>query len=84
MSTTLTDRDDGERKIFRDSIVTNASGMCDLLTRLNVTKDPELEKARRMLEQAIAGFDPKDLRGSDGARVELKSSVDDILSKFNW
>jgi hypothetical protein len=37
-----------------------------------------------MLEQAIAGFDPKDLRGSDGARVELKSSVDDILSKFNW
>jgi hypothetical protein len=84
MSTTLTDRDDGERKIFRDSIVTNASGMCDLLTRLNVTKDPELEKARRMLEQAIAGFDPKDLRSSDGARVELKSSVDDILSKFNW
>jgi hypothetical protein len=84
MQETLTDKDDGSRKIFRDTIVTNATGMCDLLTRLNVTKDPELEKARRMLESALNGIDPEDLRKMPSARLELKSSVDDILNKFKW
>jgi hypothetical protein len=49
-----------------------------------VTKDPALEEARRMLERAIAGMDPKDLRESQGARLELRSSVQDIIGKFNW
>lgn len=80
----LTDAEDGERKIFRDSIVDNAVDMCDLLTRLNVTKDPELEKARRMLERAITHMDPKDLRESQGARLELKTNVQEIINKFNW
>jgi hypothetical protein len=84
MSERLSDKEDGTRKIFRDSIINNATEMCDLLTRLNVTKDASLEKARRMLEQSINGFDPKDLRESSGARLELKTSVEDILSKFNW
>jgi len=84
MTDRLSDKEDGGRKIFRDSIITNATEMCDLLTRLNVTSDPALEKARRMLEQSINGFDPKDLRNSSGARLELKTSVEEILSKFNW
>ena len=84
MSDTLTDSPDGKRKIFRDSIVNNAVGLCDLLTRLNVTKDPELEKARRMLEHTVLGIDPEDLRKIPSARQELKSSVDEIISKFNW
>ena len=84
MSETLTDSPDGKRKIFRDSLVNNAVGLCDLLTRLNVTKDPELEKARRMLEHTVLGVDPDDLRKLPSARQELKSNVDEIISKFNW
>ena len=84
MADRLADTESGERKIFRDSIIDNAVEMCDLLTRLNVTKDPALEEARRMLERAIAGMDPKDLRESQGARLELRSSVQDIIGKFNW
>ena len=84
MADRLADTESGERKIFRDSIIDNAVEMCDLLTRLNVTKDPALEEARRMRERAIAGMDPKDLRESQGARLELRSSVQDIIGKFNW
>jgi len=84
MADRLADTESGERKIFRDSIIDNAVEMCDLLTRLNVTKDPALEEARRMLERAIAGMDPKDLRESQGARLELRSSVQNIIGKFNW
>jgi hypothetical protein len=83
MSERLTDNEDG-RKIFRDSLLENAVELCDLLTRLNVTKDPELEKARRMLEQAVTTTDIKDLRDDEGARLELKTNVQDIINKFNW
>ena len=84
MSERLADNDDGTRKIFRDSIIDNAVELCDLLTRLNVTKDPELEKARRMLEQSVTCMDVSDLRNDEGAREQLKSDVDAILNKFNW
>jgi hypothetical protein len=84
ISNTMTDKPNGDRKIFRDTLVENATGLCDLLTRLNVTRDPELEKARRMLESTINNVDPDDLRSSSHARLELKSSVDEIINKFNW
>ena len=84
MSERLTDAEGGERKIFRDSLLENAVELCDLLTRLNVTKDPELEKARRMLEQAVTITDIKDLRSDESSRIELKASVEEIINKFNW
>ncbi|NBX50742.1 hypothetical protein EBT25_12580 [bacterium] len=79
----LTDEGD-ERKVFRDSLLANPIELCDLLTRLNVTKDPQLEEARRMLEKAVRTHDVKDLRESAGARVELRSDVQTILDKFSW
>lgn len=84
MAERLTDTDNGERKIFRDSLLSNAIEMCDLLTRINVTKDPELEKARRELERALSGYTIESLRESQGTRMILKSNIDDILGKFNW
>jgi len=84
MSATLTDSADGTRSIFRDSLVTNATSMCGMLTLLNITKDPELERARQMLERVINGVDADDLRKLPSARVELKAGVDEIIGKFNW
>lgn len=80
----MQDGEEGERHIFRDSIIGNAIELCDLLTRLNVTQDPKLEDARRMVERALVGVDIKDLRALPSARAELKNRVDDILGKFNW
>lgn len=80
----LNDAPDGTRNIFRDSIVNKPMELCGLLSRLNVTKDPQLEEARRMLEIALSGIDPEDLRKIPSARAELKSSVESIINKFNW
>lgn len=79
----LTD-ENGERKVFRDSLLSNPLELCDLLTRLNVTKDPALEEARRMLERVVRSHDAEDLRKHPSARVELRSDVQTILDKFNW
>ena len=84
MSARLTDSPDGTRNIFRDSLVNKPLELCSLLTKLNITKDPQLEEARRMLEKALSRTDLDDLRNHADARAELKSDVQNIINKFNW
>lgn len=84
MSERLETNDDGTKKIFHDTTVTNAEQLCDLLTQLNITQDPALEKARASLEAALQGATPKDLRESQGSRTIVKQRVDSILSAFDW
>jgi hypothetical protein len=69
-------------QIFRDSLITNAVELCDLLTKLNVTNDAKLEHARKQLEVTMMGVTPKDLREDDDMRLDVKSKVDQILSMF--
>ena len=84
IATRLTDTPEGERNIFRDSLVNKPLELCSLLTKLNITKDPQLEEARRMLEKALSNADLDDLRNHSDARVELKNDVQSIIDKFNW
>ena len=74
----------GKRKIFHDTIVTGAVELCELLTAMNVTQDPQLESARRKLQEVLLGVTPKELREEDGTRVLTKQKVDEILSAFDW
>lgn len=84
MSERLTPNEDGSKKIFHDTTITNTQELCDLLTRLNVTGDPVLEKARAQVEAALSGIAPKDVRESMGVRTLVKQDVDKILSAFDW
>jgi len=71
-----------EKQIFRDSLVNNATDMCELLTKLNVTNDPKLESARKTLESALVGVTATDLRKDDALRLDTKAKVDAILGMF--
>jgi len=84
MSDRLTVEDDGSKRKFHDTLVTNAEELCQLLVALNVANDPELEAARLSLRDALIGVSPNELRKHEDARVETKRRVDEILSKFNW
>jgi len=84
MAERLTDTSEGERNIFRDSLINKPLELCSLLTKLNVTKDPQLEEARRMLEKALSRTDVDDLRKFADAREELRTDVQSIINKFNW
>jgi hypothetical protein len=71
-----------EKQIFRDSLVTNTTDLCSILTRLNVTNDPKLEEARREVEKALVGLTAHDLRQDNELRQDTKRRVDEILSMF--
>ena len=84
MSDRLVIEEDGKKRVFHDTLVTNAQELCELLTAMNVTKDPKLESARRQLEAVLSGVTPKELREEDGTRIETKQKVDAILAAFDW
>lgn len=74
--------EEAKRKVFRDSLVGNAQELCETLRVLNVTKDPELERARMQVAQTFVGLEAEDLRKDEGTRRGVKAEVDAILSKF--
>jgi hypothetical protein len=76
--------DDGVKKVFRDTLVTNALDVCSMLSNLNVTNDPKLEDARRKLEQTLSGIEATDLRESPALRNDVKTRVDNILKSFDF
>lgn len=84
MSDRLTVDEDGKKRVFHDTLVTNAEELCDLLTVMNVTNDPDLERARCKLVDALTGVTPKELREEDSTRLETKRKVDAILESFDW
>jgi hypothetical protein len=84
MTSKLTETDDSKTKRWHDTFITNADELCMMLTHLNVTKDPALEQARKMLQASINGVQVDTLKVSPTAREDLKSKVDDIIKQFEW
>ena len=73
--------DDSKRR-YHDSLISNPLDLCKLLTKLNVTNDPQLEEARRQLELTMLGASIEGIKEDAAHRQEVKSKVDDILKKF--
>jgi len=84
LSDRLVVEEDGKKRKFHDTMVTGAVELCELLTQMNITKDPALEKARRKLEEVLSGVTPQELREEDGTRILVKQKVDEILGAFDW
>jgi hypothetical protein len=84
LSDRLVIEEDGKKRKFHDTMVTGALELCELLTVMNVTHDPELEKARRKVEEVLSGVTPKELRDEHSTRVQTKQRVDAILDAFDW
>lgn len=77
--------DTGEdKKRYHDSLLSNPLELCELLTKLNVTNDPQLEEARRQVELAMIGESIEEVKDSPLVRENLKSKVDAILGRFDW
>lgn len=85
MSTKLTDVEGvEEKKRYHETLITNAQSLCSMLTHLNITQDPELEKARVQMEQAIFGIDIDDIKESPAVRADVKSKLDAVLKQYEW
>jgi len=69
--------------IFRDSLVENIVGLVNLIPKLNVTNDPELEKLRKETERKICALGPDALRKDEAARSTAAKDANAILDKMS-
>lgn len=71
--------------IFRDSMVENAQETCDLLSRLNIADDPNLEAMRREVEAKLVSHHPDSLRNDPDLRqdtAEEARKIMDLMGSF--
>jgi hypothetical protein len=73
------DRLTDKTAIFRASLITNIQDIVDLLPRLNLTDDPQLEALRLEVSDRLLGYDPDTLRKNQFARMETAQAAQDIL-----
>lgn len=84
MSTKLTERAGEEKRIYNNTLISNAEALCDILGHLNITNDPKLEQARQQLESTMVGANMDMLKESPTTRADLKAKVDSMLKQFEW
>ena len=70
-----------DKKIFKDSLVSNVLDMVELLSTCNLTGDTQMEAARIKLEDALRGVTADSLREDAYLRAETKRTVDEVISE---
>jgi hypothetical protein len=76
----MSDRLKDPNKIFRNSLVGNAIELCDLLPKLNITNDPDLESMRIQVQNKLCDIDPQTLRENSEVRKEVAGDAGEILN----
>ena len=71
------------KAVFRDTLTENLSDVCDLLTRMNINDDPDLESIRQQVDSELARNHPDALRNDPIKRREVADKSKDIMSKMN-
>jgi hypothetical protein len=71
------------KAIFRDSLIDNAREVCDALTRLNITNDPDLEAMRARVAAELTTYAPDTLREVPRVRQETADKAADIISAMS-
>jgi hypothetical protein len=79
----MIDKEDGKPQKLYQSMLDNALALCGTLTSLNLLDDPDLEAARRALEQSLTDIDIVSLRKSPEVREAIKIKMQDLTDKFS-
>jgi len=82
MSERLDYADHEQKKVFRDTLVSNVLDMVELLNVCNVTNDSQMSALAMKLDDALRGVTPDALREDGYLRAETKKAVDDAIKSL--
>jgi hypothetical protein len=69
-------------KIFRNSKIDNIIDIVNILPRLNVANDPDLEALRKETKAKLCGLEPDILRNNSIARSTAAANAEEIMKKM--
>jgi hypothetical protein len=81
----MTERLGNPDNIFRDSLVTNVRDLCELLPRLNIANDPNLDKMVQAVSSKLASHDAQTLRDVDTTRAKVAldaAQIADMMRQY--
>jgi len=78
MTEKLTDKD----AIFRDTLVGNLKGLCEVLPKLNVVGDKEFDRVIGEVKDLISNVRPEELRKDEKKRKATATKANAILDKM--
>lgn len=67
---------------FRDTLITNALELAELLPSLNVTDDPKITELHKQLKEELGEHSPEILRDDAKARVATAKRAEAIMAKI--
>jgi hypothetical protein len=76
----LSSTSDGERKIFRDSAITNLTEFFNRFRDLNVRSSAELDALVERAQEVVRGIEPKVLRTNDTLRQQVTAQLASVQS----
>jgi hypothetical protein len=77
----LANGEDGQRQVFRDSVVTNLTEFFGRFSELNVRSSPELDALVEQARQLVAGVTPQGLRDSDSLRQHVAAEMAQVRQR---
>jgi hypothetical protein len=74
---------DGEKKVFRDSAMTNLTEFFTRFKSLNVRSNPELDRLVETAEQVLAGAEPEAVRNNDALRQQITTQLSTVTAALD-
>lgn len=72
-----------KKVIFRDTLIDNIRDIVDLIPKMNLTNDPEIERMAKVAHDKLATLDTKDLRDFPLDRKKAKAEADQIMGMMS-
>jgi hypothetical protein len=70
-------------KVFRDSLFTNLQEFCELVPKLNIVGDNNLEEARTAIVTMLKGLKPEEIRADKKKRKTVSKNAKQVLDKID-
>jgi len=70
--------------VFRDSLIGNIKELVDVLPKLNITGDKDLDDMARQVKESLTWYEPNTLRKNRTARRTAAQKAQDALKKLDW
>jgi len=74
---------DGQKKVFRDSALTNLTEFFTRFKNLNVRSNPDLDQLVETAERVLAGTEPGAVRGNDALRQQITTQLSAVAATLD-
>jgi hypothetical protein len=79
----LANGEDGQRQVFRDSLVANLTEWFERFRHLNVRSSPELDRLVAEAQDLVRGVTPQDLRDNDMLRQHVAAEMSRVQAQLD-